>query len=155
MGLIGLKEDEDNKAAEKGAEKKKTVTIGDNEQEYKIEKVMANGDVLISRDGKNIGTFSPNQLKPAEGDIRENEDEDNKAAEKDAKKEKKFAGKQKEAEDLKTKIEDKKAEMVKKAKEYKAAEGKAKEEIKDQLKKMTAERDELNKQLEKLKRVEV
>ena len=45
-------------------QKKKTVTIGDNEQEYKIEKVMANGDVLISRNGKNIGTFSPNQLKP-------------------------------------------------------------------------------------------
>ena len=213
-------------------QKKKTVTIGDNEQEYKIEKVMANGDILISRDGKNIGTFSPNQLKPVNeiapmgpgqtttladfeeeeevkvnnskkidnpleelffhadsykkgmidvddikqafeeilrdykddiiadrsvtfSDIREDEDEDNKAAEKDAKKEKKFAGKQKEAEDLKTKIEDKKAEMVKKAKEYKAAEGKAKEEIKDQLKKMTAERDELNKQLEKLKRVEI
>jgi hypothetical protein len=91
-------------------------------------------------------------------DLREKEMTDaekRKAAEKDAKKEKKFASKQKEAEDLKTKIEDKKAEMVKKAKEYKAAEGEKKEKIKDQLKKMTAERDELNKQLEKLKRVEI
>jgi len=92
------------------------------------------------------------------GMMREDEMTDaekRKAAEKDAKKEKKFAGKQKEAEDLKTKIEDKKAEMVKKAKEYKAAEGEKKEKIKDQLKKMTAERDELNKQLEKLKKVEI
>jgi hypothetical protein len=92
-------------------------------------------------------------------DIREEDEmtdaEKKKAAEKGAKKEKKFAGKQKEAENLKTKIEDKKAEMVKKAKEYKAAEGEKKEKIKDQLKKMTAERDELNKQLEKLKKVEV
>lgn len=249
----------------------KTVKIKGNQQKYKVEKVMKNGDILISRDGENVGTFTPNQLELAEGDLNEgkkgvviNPDrimmninqyqngnidgdalaqaieeilvaamnksvtfsdiregtwsvgtkeqignfikdmekikihyndivgddevyngldsavfraeemmemvaenksdlrekemtdaEKRKAAEKDAKKEKKFAGKQKEAEDLKTKIEDKKAEMVKKAKEYKAAEGEKKEKIKDQLKKMTAERDELNKQLEKLKKVEI
>ena len=110
-------------------------------------------DSAVFRAEEMMGMVAENK-----SDLKEKEMTDaekRKAAEKDAKKEKKFAGKQKEAEDLKTKIEDKKAEMVKKAKEYKAAEGEKKEKIKDQLKKMTAERDELNKQLEKLKKVEI
>ena len=49
----------------------KTVKIKGNQQEYKVEKVMKNGDISISRDGKNVGTFTPNQLELAEGDLKE------------------------------------------------------------------------------------
>ena len=49
----------------------KTVKIKGNQQEYKVEKVMKNGDISISRDGKNVGTFTPNQLELAEGDLNE------------------------------------------------------------------------------------
>ena len=52
-------------------QKKKTVRIKGNSQEYKVEKVMANGDILISRDGKNVGTYRPNQLELAEGNLNE------------------------------------------------------------------------------------
>jgi len=60
----------------------------------------------------------------------------------------------KSAADVDKEVKAKKAEMVEKAKEYKAAEGKAKEKIKDELKKMTAERDELEKKVEDLKKKE-
>ena len=49
----------------------KTVKIKGNQQQYKVEKVMKNGDISISRDGKNVGTFTPNQLELAEGDLNE------------------------------------------------------------------------------------
>ena len=52
-------------------QKKKTVRIKGNSQEYKVEKVMANGDILISRDGKNVGTYRPNQLEPVKEDLNE------------------------------------------------------------------------------------
>ena len=49
----------------------KTVKIKGNQQEYKVEKVMKNGDISISRDGKNVGTYRPNQLELAEGNLNE------------------------------------------------------------------------------------
>ena len=60
----------------------------------------------------------------------------------------------KSAADVDKEVKAKKAEMVKKAKEYKAAEGEKKEKIKDELKKMTAERDELEKKVKDLKKKE-
>ena len=60
----------------------------------------------------------------------------------------------KSAADVDKEVKAKKAEMVKKAKEYKAAKGEKKEKIKDQLKKMTAERDELEKKVKDLKKKE-
>ena len=60
----------------------------------------------------------------------------------------------KSAADVDKEVKAKKAEMVEKAKEYKAAEGEKKEKIKDQLKKMTAERDELEKKVKDLKKKE-
>ena len=132
-------------------QKGKNVTIGDNEQEYKVEKVMANGDVLISRDGKNIGMFSPSQLEPAEGDIREEEMTDaekKKAAEKDAKKEKDFANKQKEVDKLKKELADNKDELVKIAKISRNERTKAQQNLLDDMAKKT-------KELKKLKRVEI
>jgi hypothetical protein len=60
----------------------------------------------------------------------------------------------KSAADVNQELKAKKAEMVEKAEEYKAAEGKAKEKIKDELKKMTAERDELEKKVNDLKKKE-
>lgn len=113
-----------------------TVRIKGNQQEYKVEKVMANGDVLISRDGKNVGTFTPNQLELAEGDIRE-EDEPTAA---DLKKKDSVAT-------ISNKLQKLTAKMKDKAKEYKAAEGEAKEKIKDELKAMTAEKKKLEKSL--------
>ena len=50
----------------------KTVKIKGNQQEYKVEKVMANGDVLISRDGgEKTLTKRPMELELAEGDLNE------------------------------------------------------------------------------------
>ena len=167
--------DDDYKAAEREGEKfsrirEGTWSVGTKEQIGNfikdVEKIKIHYNDIVGDDevynGLDSAVFRAEEMMGMvaenKSDLKEKEMTDaekRKAAEKDAKKEKKFAGKQKEAEDLKTKIEDKKAEMVKKAKEYKAAEGEKKEKIKDQLKKMTAERDELNKQLEKLKKVEI
>ena len=80
-------------------------------------------------------------------------DDDYKAAEREGEKFSRIR-EAKSAADVDKEVKAKKAEMVKKAKEYKAAEGEKKEKIKDQLKKMTAERDELEKKVKDLKKKE-
>tara|TARA_B100002019_G_scaffold230141_1_gene203570 strand:+ start:278 stop:784 length:507 start_codon:yes stop_codon:yes gene_type:complete len=80
-------------------------------------------------------------------------DDDYKAAEREGEKFSRIR-EAKSAADVDKEVKAKKAEMVKKAKEYKAAEGEKKEKIKDQLKKMTAERNELEKKVKDLKKKE-
>lgn len=62
--------------------------------------------------------------------------------------------KSKSAADVEKEVKAKEAKMKEKAEEYKAAEGKAKEKIKDELKKMTTEKNDLKKKLEALKKKE-
>ena len=57
----------------------------------------------------------------------------------------------KSAADVDKEVKDLKAKMIKKAKEFKKAEGKAKDKIKDELKAMTVKKSDLEKKVEDLK----
>jgi hypothetical protein len=80
-------------------------------------------------------------------------DDDYKAAERDGEK---FTNirEAKSAADVDKEVKDLKAKMIEKAKEFKKAEGKAKDKIKDELKAMTVKKSDLEKKVEDLKKKE-